>query len=362
LLFLFTTGAGQQARAQTFQSLYSFSGGSDGANPYGGVIEDSSGDIYGNATFGGAAGEGVLFQIPSGGGFNVCYSFGSQSADGNLPVAGPIIDAAGNLVGTTFAGGSAGLGAVYRVSPCTGEQVVHSFSGNPDGSTGFGSLVADASGNLYGTTVNGGLGYGTIFEINASTGAETVLYSFKGPAGDGSHPSAGLVLDSAGNLYGTTVNGGSYNDGTVFEFNTTSGAETVLYSFTGISDGESPYSTLVMDSSGNLYGTTSASEPNSGGTVFEINPATPGQIDTLYAFAGGSDGAYPQAGLVMDASGNLYGTTANGGSAGDGTVFEIQHSGSSVTETVLYTFTGSDGANPFAPLYLDSSYHLFGTT
>jgi uncharacterized repeat protein (TIGR03803 family) len=96
--------------------------------------------------------------------------------------------------------------------------------------------------------------------------------------------------------------------------------------------------------------------------VFEINPATPGQISTLYAFAGGSDGAYPQAGLVMDASGNLYGTTANGGSTGDGTVFEIQHSGSSATETVLYTFTGSDGANPFAPLYLDSSYHLFGTT
>lgn len=362
LLFLFTAGAGQQAHAQTFQSLYSFNGGSDGANPYGGVIEDSSGNLYGAATFGGAAGEGVLFQIPSGGGFNVCYSFGSQSADGNLPVAGPIMDAAGNLVGTTYAGGSAGEGTVYSVAPCTGEQVVHSFSGNPDGSTGYGGLVADASGNLYGTTVNGGAGYGTIFEINASTGAETVLYSFKGPAGDGSFPSAGLVLDSAGNLYGTTVNGGTYNDGTVFEYNTASGAETVLYSFSGVSDGEFPYSTLVMDSSGNLYGTTSASGPNADGTVFEINPATPGQIDTLYAFAGGSDGAYPQAGLVMDASGNLYGTTANGGSAGDGTVFEIQHSGSSVTETVLYTFTGSDGANPFAPLYLDSSYHLFGTT
>ncbi len=362
LLFLFTTGAGQQAHAQTFQSLYSFSGGSDGMNPYGAVIEDSAGNVYGAVPFGGIDGVGILFKIPSGGGFNVCYNFGSQSADGNTPVAGPIIDAAGNLVGTTYAGGSIGLGTVYRVAPCTVEQVVHTFTGNPDGSTAYGGLVADASGNLYGTTVSGGLGYGTIFEINASTGAETVLYSFKGPAGDGSNPYAGLVLDAAGNLYGTTVNGGTNNDGTVFEFNATSGVETVLYSFTGVSDGQHPYSALVMDSSGNLYGTTSASGPRSGGTVFEINPAAPGQIDTLYAFAGGSDGAYPQAGLVMDASGNLYGTTANGGSAGDGTVFEIQHSGSSATETVLYTFTGNDGANPFAPLYLDSSYHLFGTT
>jgi len=248
--------------------------------------------------------------------------------------------------------------------------VLHSFAGHPgDGANPEAGLVRDAQGNLYGTTLTGGSGgpelcsgvggCGTVFKLD-TTSKETVLYSFTGVP-DGEEPDAGLVRDAQGNLYGTTYNGGASNLGTVFELDTT-GKETVLHSFTGTGgDGSEPYGGLVLDAQGNLYGTTSFGGASGDGTVFELDTA--GKETVLYSFTGtGGDGAYPS-GLVRDAQGNLYGTTYGGGASGFGTVFKLDTAGK---ETVLYSFTGTggDGAYPsgLVRLVRDAQGNLYGTT
>jgi uncharacterized repeat protein (TIGR03803 family) len=208
-------------------------------------------------------------------------------------------------------------------------------------------------GALYGTTFEGAAGYGTAFRLS-KTGTETVLYTFTGGA-DGAYPSAGLVEDSAGNLYGMTREGGAAGAGAVFEINT-AGTETVLYSFTGGSDGAKPFGGLIRDKFGNFYGTTQQGGTSNLGTVFEVSPT--GAETVLHSFAGGSDGSTPYTPLVAKGR-NLYGTTYVGGTANDGTVFEISSKG---IETVLHSFSGSDGASPDAGLILDSSGDLYGTT
>jgi len=249
------------------------------------------------------------------------------------------------------------------------ESVLYSFTGAPDGASPEGSLVLDAKGNLYSTTYHGGAdNQGTVFMVGA-TGKETVLYSFTGftGTGDGSGPAAGLVRDSQGNLYGTTVSGGAYTDGTAFELDT-AGQETVLHSFGAYAgDGVMPGAPLVRDAQGNLYGTTGGVDISQWGTVFEVDAA--GNETVLYSFKGPPDGAAPfTAGLVQDPQGNLYGTTFGGGLQGCsqgyegcGTVFKVDLSGN---ETVLYRFTGTDGdgANPYAGLLLDKQGNLYGTT
>ena len=304
--------------------------------------------------------------------FSVLYNF-RGSPDGNSPQGDLLRDGAGNLYGTTSAGGS-GQGVVFLLN-ATGHELVRPFGGEPDGETPEAGLIADSAGNGYGTTYGGGSGSlggaGTVYKINRN-GVETVLYRFSGP--DGDHPAAGLVRDSSGNLYGTTFYGGtaSCSCGTVFKL-TPSGTESVLHSFTGGSDGKFPQGALLIDSSGNLYGTASEGgvvNCDNGihgcGVVFKMDQS--GNENVLYTFGGNTDGGEPMAGLVSDPQGNLYGTTFMAGDQsrncalnhGCGVVFKVTPNGS---ESVLYTFTNSsDGANPLADLVRDAAGNLYGTT
>jgi uncharacterized repeat protein (TIGR03803 family) len=245
------------------------------------------------------------------------------------------------------------------------ETLLYSFTGEPDGEIPLASLIQDAAGNLYGTVVTGGTGEcgyypykgcGTVFMLNKS-GEETVLHSFTGTGGDGGNPYAGLIRDAEGNLYGTTSAGGTSDAGTVFKLSKT-GKETVLYSFPG-NVGAVPYAGLVRDAAGNLYGTTIAGGEFGYGTVFELS--TTGKDTILYSFTGiGDDGIHPYGGLVRDAEGNLYGTTFAGGASGYGTVFKLSKTN---TETVLYSFTGTpDGVYPEAGVVRDAKGNLYGTT
>jgi uncharacterized repeat protein (TIGR03803 family) len=282
------------------------------------------------------------------------YSYG-PSPDGASPVASLVLDSKGNLYGTTLDGGADRFGTVFKITPGGVETVLHSFPADSlDGALPEAGLVMDSNGNLYGTTSSGGAhGVGTVFEVT-STGTETVLYSFTGGP-DGGIPYGGLVLDSGGNLYGTTRSGGAYHGGTAFEL-TPSGAETVWHSFGHGSDGKFPYAGLVRDSSGNLYGTTYNGGTAGLGTVFQITAS--GTETVLHSFTGtsGGDGAYPNATLIRDAAGNLYGTTV-GGSPGASIAFEISASGK---ETVLYSFPATDHA--YGGLIMDSTGNLYGTT
>lgn len=244
------------------------------------------------------------------------------------------------------------------------ETVLHRFSGGSDGGApGFGDLIFDQAGNIYGTTSAGGAyGYGTIFKLTPSGGSwtETVLYSFTGGS-DGSQPFAGLIFDNVGNLYGTTFVGGTFGYGTVFQL-TPSGSgwtETVLYSFHGESDGSEPVGGLIFDRSGNLYGTTSTWDAGKGGTVFKLTPSDGTWVFALlYSFTGQGG---PLASLTMDATGNLYGTTYGVGFFGN--VFKLTRSGNGWTYTSLHDFTGYyDGANPWGNVILDASGNIFGTS
>jgi uncharacterized repeat protein (TIGR03803 family) len=355
--------------------LYSFKGGSDGNEPFAGLIADSSGNLYGTTAFGGASNSGVVFKLSPSGTETALYSF-TNGSDGGSPFAGLIADSSGNLYGTTTSGGASNRGVVFKLSPGGAETVLHSFCSLPgcsDGNDPFAGLIADSSGNLYGTTLGGGASNaGVVFKLSPG-GTETVLYSFTGGS-DGAFPQAGLIADSSGNLYGTTSAGGASGGcgepgcGTVFKLSP-SGTETVLYAFKGFpSDGQGPAG-LIADSNGNLYGTTQVGGtrvvfcPSGCGTVFKLSPG--GTETVLYAFSSFGDGAHPYAGLIADSSGNLYGTTYDGSapcSEAAGCGVVFKLSPDG-TETVLYSFTGgSDGGSPFAGLIADSSGNLYGTT
>jgi uncharacterized repeat protein (TIGR03803 family) len=287
---------------------------------------------------------------------SVLYSFGTGT-DANGPFGGLLMDGAGNFYGTTIWGGASGLGAVFKLTPSGTESVMHSFSGTPDGQNSFSGLISDNAGNLYGTTNNAGANNaGTVFKI-APSGAESVVYSF-GNLPDGQFPYTGrLIMDQSGNLYGMTESGGANNNGTVFKI-TPSGTETILYSFGTGTDGNHPNASLIVDTAGNLYGTTSAGGANNNGTVFKITPS--GTETILYSFGTGTDGSYPISSLIMDTLGNLYGTTYTGGTNNLGTVFKVTPSG---TESVLHSFgTGTDGNSPVASLIMDTLGNLYGTT
>jgi len=313
----------------------------------------------------------VVFLVPSAAAqtFTELYPFNSSGdlSDGAWPEAGVTRDAAGTLYGTTFFGGTGtgcniyfvGCGEVFKLDTTGTVTVLHSFGGAPDGSNPTARVVLDGSGNLYGTTAFGGeYGHGTVFKVNAITGAETILHSFLGGA-DGANPNAGLVQDAAGNFYGTTQYGGQGCDGrgcgTGFELSTT-GQETILYRFHDVPDGASPLGGVALDPSGSIYGTTWLGGVYSQGTVFSLDSR--GNETVLHSFAGGSDGANPMDAPVLDQAGNLYGTTSAGGLY-FGTLFMVDTSGK---ESILYSFTGGpDGAYPYSHLLMDASGNLFGT-
>jgi uncharacterized repeat protein (TIGR03803 family) len=295
--------------------------------------------------------------------FKSLYSF-AGSPDGAMPRGGVTRDSSGNLYGTTSAGGSFGFGTVYMLSASGQESVLHSFTGRADGAIPYAGVIHDAENNLYGTTISGGAhGFGIVFEVNPATKQETVLHSFAGGK-DGATPLAGLLMDSSGNLYGTTFAGGSSNVGTVYKLNIKTGQETMLYSFRGDPDGAEPvYGNLIMDSSGNIYGTTQAGGSSNKGTVWELSAN--GTETVLHSFTGGADGGGNDVGgadqsLAMDAKGNLYGTTERGG-VGAGVVFKVNIK--TKTETVLYTFNApSDGEIPSSGLLRDTNGNLYGST
>jgi len=355
----------QPARAQTLTTLYSFTGGADGRNPYfGDLVLDANGNLYGTTFAGGAdPGLGVVFEVTPAGVEKVLYAF--NSAGGCSPYAGLVRGAKGNLYGTTGACGAYGYGTVFEVTKNGAETVLYSFTGGGDGGQPIAGLVRDTVGNLYGTTNEGGalgcfgLGCGTVFEVTPA-GKETVLHAFTGGA-DGENPVAGLVRDAKGNLYGTTGQGGALCCGTLFAV-TPSDTETVLFNF-NYADGSGPGPNRLVRAGGNFYGTTSGGGTSGSGTVFEVT--SKGTEKVLYSFTGAADGAAPYGGVIRDATGNLYGTTFQGAGLGCndygcGTVFELTPAGQF---KVLHTFTGGgDGGNPAAGLVKDTAGNLYGST
>ena len=343
-----------------------------GANPLAGVALDGAGNLYGTASAGGAANQGVVYKVDSSGNETVLYNF-TGGADGGVPFGGVVLDSAQNLYGTTSAGGSHRLGVIYKLDPRGNQTVLHAFTGGEDGSVPYAGLVIDANGNLYGTTYQGGTyKVGVVFQLTPS-GTLNVLHSFMGGA-DGSNPSAGVFRDPAGNLYGTTVYGGSTAEpcssypkgcGVVYRLDPV-GRETVLHNFRSNADGAEPYGGVVVDRSGNLYGTTyygglSQTCYDGCGTIFKIS-ATGGK-STVHVFTG-PDGYNPQPNLIADSAGNIYGTADSGGSLGGGVVYKLTSAG---VFTVLLNFNdrspgSADGYEPKAGVTLDSSGNLYGTT
>lgn len=402
------------AQAQTYSVLHSFTGGGDGGDPST-LSMDQAGNLDGTA-FTGGVGYGVAFklkQVNSNWIITPLYSFAGGS-DGAGP-AGIAVAPNGLLYGTTQAGGDAGCGipivytgcgTVYSLSPGAArprsvispweESVVYRFTGSTDGLAPYGlaPLIFDQSGDLYGTAFLGGkygscnvLGTyacGAVFKLALSGDhwAESVLWSFGQQQDDGVEPASGVIFDPAGNLYGTTITGGTGSGcdvqghggcGTVYELTPSEGGwrESVLYSFRGGSDGGAPYAGVIRDSLGNLYGATAYGGSGGGGTIFKLSPFNGGWTFTLlYSFAGAGSGPNmqcpncpgPFSSLTMDNVGNLYGTTYNDGAHGHGSVFKLVPSGGSWIYTDLHDFTGgSDGGNIWVGVFLDASGNLYGT-
>lgn len=368
-------------RAQTETVLYSFTGGADGWYPAASLVIDSKGNFYGTTS-------NTVFKLTASGVLTTLHTFTGGSDGGSSQSNSLIIDAQGNLYGTTEDGGNAGCynsygcGVVFKMSTFGEETVLYTFTGGADGANPWAGVKLDTAGNLYGTTENGGAyNYGTVFKL-APDGTETVLYSFAGGT-DGAFPLAGVTLDTQGNVYGTTYLGGQGGDqgyGTVFEI-TPSGSEIQLFDFysacspeKGCPDGEVPKAGVVLDSVGNIYGTTvfgngkgkrCGKGDNGCGVAFKLAPSH--TMTKIWRFTGlHGDGSMPYAGLVFDAAGNLFGTTFEGGtSVIGGTVFEIPKKKG--PRKVLYNFCPQsskcpDGEGPRANVVLDANGNLYGTT
>ena len=348
-----------------FRVKHTFTGG-DGGLPTAVLIQDSGGNLYGTTSSGGDSGLGLVFKLDTRNTETVLHSF--TGSDGAVPHGGLVRDSAGNLYGTTSSGGASGLGTVFKIDTSGRETVLHSFGGSPDGAQPYAGLVMDNAGNLYGTTENGGAsGFGTVFKVD-NTGTESVLHSFAGGSSDGADPTARVILDANGNLYGTTFMGGSNGRGTVFELDTTN-TETVLYNFTGGADGANPFGGLTRDQNGTLYGTAEIGGSKSGrssshignlgccrGVVFSLSGTSE---NVLYSFTGGRDGGTPAADLLLH-NGALYGTTLSGGPGHRGTAFSVIVA--TGEETVLHGFTGGrDGGGPHAGLLINATGVLYGT-
>jgi uncharacterized repeat protein (TIGR03803 family) len=351
-------------KTPVFTVLHAFKNDPDGAYPHAGVIRDAAGNLYGT-TWNGGSGFGTVFKVTASGQETVLYSFHDLDSE---PYTGLVRDASSNLYGTTNDGGNGTCGvpcgSVFKLDSSGNFTVLHNFGGT-DGARPSSSLILDSAGNLYGTTYYGGnlncsppYGCGTVFRIDTG-GNETVLYSFSGGT-DGVGPT-GLVRDAVGNLYGATYLGGNLGCGgegcgTLFKLDPNN-IETVLHVFTGLAgDGGGPDAGVIRDAKGNLYGTTAHGGTSNSGTVFKLD--TKNNVILLYSFTGGLDGGNPQSGLAVDAFGNLYGTTAGGG-YGSGVIFEVSATGE---EDVLYTLdVNLDGSDPVGNVLRDSAGNLYVT-
>jgi uncharacterized repeat protein (TIGR03803 family) len=355
-------------QAQVFKVVHSFTGGAAGADPLNGFVSDAAGNLYGTASAGGAYNNGVVYEVNAKGKEIVLHKF-RGGADGSSPQGFLLRDAAGNLYGTTASGGIFGAGTVFEITPEIVETVLYSFTGHPDGANPLAGLTMDGAGNLYGTTATGGTsGNGTVFKLSppVKQGAkwtERVLYSF-GNGTDGATPVGGVTLDASGNLYGTTSAAGAYGFGTVFQLTPgTSWTENTLHDFQNASDGGIPYAGLIADPSGNFYGATTEGGINGGGTIYELTPSNGAwNFNVIYGLPGwGIAGSFRN--VVLDpTSGNLYGTTHCDGEYNSGTVYALTPSGGNWSYSLLYTFRGgSDGLYSFSNLVLNQG-KLYGTT
>ena len=390
-----TIGATNLAQAQTYKVIYNFAGGLDGSEPTSGLTRDAGGKLYGT-TFQENQGTGTLYRlVPKSGGWllNPLYMF-TGYADGGIPYSRLIFGPDGILYGTTGYGGvpgpcpppwggRPGCGTVFNLRPTPTrptsalspwiENVIFDFDGSTGGSNPYGGDIKfDQAGNLYGATYNGGTGCGNgcgiIYKLTPSGGSwtETIVHTFT-EGGDGLHPWSGVIIDKDGNLYGTTVYGGAYNFGTIYELSPSGSGwtETILYSFTGGADGGNPYADLIFDPSGNIYGATTFGGSGGGGTAFSLTPSQGGwSFNTIYSFSGpaGKFSNGPFASLTMDKAGNLYGTTHADGPYFAGGAFKLTPGSGGWTYTSLHDFTnGLDGGFPRSNLIFDASGNLYGT-
>jgi uncharacterized repeat protein (TIGR03803 family) len=369
--------------AQTFSVIHTFTGAGDGEFPSAGVTL-RAGILYGTASKGGDAEHpnGAVYQISRLGSLwatTTLYLFQDPHGEYN-PLARVMFSPDGHLYSTTHLGTGNGEGSVFQLTPLLTicktsncfwtKKVLHVFTSSPDGSQPDTADIAfDPQGNIYGTTRYGGsvLG-GMVYQMQRSGDSwkENTLYNFGTPVGDGYNPAGGVIRDKNGNLFGTTVGGGAHDFGTVWELTNTPGVgwtETILYSFQNAGDGKSPWAGLVMDQSGNLYGATNDGGSAGGGTIFELSPSgNSWTFNVLYSLAGQAGGGV-EAALSIDAAGNLYGTAVwNGAHRPYGSVFKLTNTGNGWTYTSLHDFTGGeDGANPMSSVAIDTDGTLYGT-
>jgi uncharacterized repeat protein (TIGR03803 family) len=358
MIALLAAATAAAAHAQTLNTLLTFNG-TNGANPYlEPLVQGIDGNLYGTTLYGGS-GSGTVFNITTQGTLTNLLSF--DSTDGSQPTSGLLLAANGKFYGTTSNGGANGDGSIFEITAGGQITTLHSFSGD-DGSNPECTLVLSTDGKLYGTTWGGGAnGLGTVFEI-ATSGVFKSLHSFNGT--DGRWPIGGLVQATNGMLYGTTYTGGSSNLGTVFAI-TTKGKLNTLYNFQGLADCGQPFAALIQGADGNLYGTTSSTQPLCpAGGVFEISTA--GSLTPLHVFGGttfNGDGSAPEGALVQATDGNFYGTTATGGYNNAGTIFRVVPGAAPGPAVTLYSFTGAaDGSNPESTLIQATDGNFYGTT
>ena len=358
------------AWAQTESVLHSLGGTPDGASPYAGLAFHG-GNLFGTTYSGGLYGFGSVYELtPNGNGSwteTVIYNFcpaAPSCTDGQNPAFSTLLfDANGNLYGTANSGGATGNGVVYKLSPSSGtwtQSVVYSFLGQPDAANPVNGLIMDGAGNLFGTAYNGGIvNNGAVFELSPTglgTWTERVIANVNSLFG-------GLVMDASGNIFGTAYtsvyelvpNGtGGWAKLTIFTFDPTLATQ----------EGSHPNGTLILDSKGNLYGTTMVGGKNNFGVVYRLTKGTTGTYTEKVLCNFGANSSQPFAGVVMDSSGNLYGTTQTGGKNGAGAVYELLLNPSTgvYAQKILQTFVGTNGAAPYAGVILDSQNYLYGTT
>lgn len=362
----------QTSFCQTETIIHAFSNnGTDGYNPLGGLVFDASGHLYGTTQNGGTGAGGTAFELsPSGNSWEETILYDFISGGPEQPESALIFDANGNMYGTSYAGGTFGYGTVYELSNSQGvwsAAPLHGFGGPKDGTQPMCALTLDAFGNLYGTTYLGGsYKEGTMFTVSPEDQGwtESLAFTFGPPrTGQDPMPTQTLTMDSAGNLYGTTYQGGAFNMGTVFEYTPSTKTLTTLFSFAGL-NGKYPAAGVIFDAEGNLYGSTQQGGTEKQGVIFELSPSNGKWIEKVLFGFDNQNGSRPGA-LVFDQGGNLYGTTMTGGSrSGWGTVFKLSPSSPMWTLTTLHFF-GSGAADAEAPnsgIVIDAEGNLYGTS